>query len=154
VHLTSLRTRGETHPQAFSSTPREYIPKSPVCPIPLRPPTHLIHTPDDILGRYGKTMTWDIKAQLMGKRTLSDLSILQIIHPSPNHSTTCICNIPALLFPRHRDHDRSVPHRVPTKARYEMAICAAPPGRTALDPAPCETRRTNRSRHRFHATEL
>jgi len=29
---------------------------------------------NDILGRYGKIMTWDIKAQLMGKRTLSDLS--------------------------------------------------------------------------------
>ena len=27
---------------------------------------------DDILEKYGKCMTWDIKAGLMGKRMLSD----------------------------------------------------------------------------------
>jgi pseudouridine-5'-monophosphatase len=41
---------------------------------------------NDILGRYGKTMTWDIKAQLMGRSTLSDLS--ELIQRKPYRSTS------------------------------------------------------------------
>ena len=49
-------------------------------PIPL---SQSLTFPDDILSMYGKTMTWDIKAQLMGMRTSPPLTVPS---PVPTHN--------------------------------------------------------------------